>query len=112
MLTMGPLGDHAFLARFASEDEAADWAAAVRSQDWPGIEDVVLAYQTAAVYADPERIDLDDLDAQLRAVKADRRAGNRPGGRLIRLPVFYDGPDLAQVARQLSLSESDVIAHH
>ena len=68
MIALGPLGDRAFLARFATEDEAARWVAAVRARRWPGVEDVVMAYQTAAVYADPDRVDLDELEAKLRDV--------------------------------------------
>ena len=68
MIVLGPLGDRAFLARFATEDEAARWVAAVRAQHLAGVEDVVMAYQTAAVYADPDRIDLDELEAKLRNV--------------------------------------------
>jgi KipI family sensor histidine kinase inhibitor len=110
MISLQPLGDRAFLARFTTEDEAACWAAAVRARGWPGVEDVVMAYQTAAVYADPDRIDLDDLEQRLRAVSAG--ALGRGPGRLIVLPVLYDGPDLADVAARVSLTESDVIALH
>jgi KipI family sensor histidine kinase inhibitor len=110
MIGLTPMGDRAFLARFSSEDEAARWAASVRDHRRPGVDDVVLAYQTAAVHADPDRADLDALEAWLRAVDVGVR-GRLPG-RLIRLPVLYDGLDLAEVARRRSLTESEVIAHH
>jgi KipI family sensor histidine kinase inhibitor len=110
MIVLGPLGDRAFLARFTTEDEAARWVAAVRARHYPGVQDVVMAYQTAAVYADPDRASLDDLEAKLRAVAVG--AQGRTPGRLIRLPVLYDGPDLAEVARRLSLSEGEVIDLH
>jgi KipI family sensor histidine kinase inhibitor len=110
MIALEPLGDRAFLARFATEDEAARWVAAARARDWPGVADVVLAYQTAAVYADPDRIDLADLEARLRALAPGEEG--RGAGRLIRLPVLYDGADLAEVARRRALTETDVIAHH
>jgi KipI family sensor histidine kinase inhibitor len=110
MISLRPLGDRAFLARFATEDEAARWVAAVRAGGWTGVEDVVMAYQTAAVYADPDRVDLDDLEQRLRAVTAESRG--RGPGRLIVLPVLYDGPDLAEVAGRLSLTEAEVIDLH
>jgi KipI family sensor histidine kinase inhibitor len=110
MIALGPLGDRAFLARFATEDEAARWVAAVRARGWTGVEDVVLAYQTAAVHADPDRIDLDVLEERLRTLPTGGEG--RGGGRLIRLPVLYDGADLGEVARRRSLTESEVIAHH
>src|SRR4051795_10596908 len=110
MTALEPLGDRAFLARFATEDEAARWVAAVRARDWPGIVDVVLAYQTAAVHAEPDRIDLGDLEARLRSLDAGE--GGLGEGRLIHLPVLYDGADLAEVARRRALTETEVIAHH
>jgi KipI family sensor histidine kinase inhibitor len=110
VIAFGPLGDCGFLAQFETEDEAAGWVAAVRRQAWPGIVDVVLAYQTAAVFADPDRIDLDELATRLRGLAAD--AAGRAQGRLIRLPVLYDGVDLPEVARRRALSIPEVIALH
>lgn len=110
MTDLGPLGDRAFLARFETEDEAARWAAAVRSRAWPGVQDVVLAYQSAAVLADPEQIDLDRLETDLRALPPAEPA--RTADRLVRLPVLYDGEDLPDVARRLKIAPGDVIAVH
>lgn len=105
-----PLGDCAFLAEFDTERAAADWVAAVRSLDLPGVTDVVLAYRSAAVYARPEQADLRDLEAALGAVESTPRA--RSAGRCITIPVHYDGIDLRDVAARLGLSEADVIALH
>ena len=61
------------------------WAAAVRDRQWPGVTDVVLAYQTVAVFADPEQVDLVELESRLRVIASDRRqpphwqAGGHPG---------------------------------
>ncbi len=110
MITLDPLGDRAFLARFATEDEAARWAEAVRARAWPGVVDVVLAYQTAAVFGDPDRLDLDDLESRLRQLVPD--ADSRASGPLLSIPVIYDGDDLTEAARRLGLTESEVIAEH
>jgi KipI family sensor histidine kinase inhibitor len=110
MIALEPLGDRAFLARFASEAQAGDWARAVRGQAWPGVLDVVLAYQTAAVFADPGRLDLDDLEARLQALVPQQATAER--GKLVTLPVLYDGADLPDVAQRLGLSIDSVIAHH
>jgi KipI family sensor histidine kinase inhibitor len=110
MISLGPLGDRAFVAHFAAEDEAARWVAAVRGRRIPGVEDVVMAYRTAAVYADPDRVDLDALEATLLEVPVG--AEEHAPGRLIRLPVLYDGPDLEDVAGRLSLSRAEVIEQH
>jgi len=98
------------LARFATESEAADWAAEVVRQRWDGVIDVVPAYQSVAVFADPERVGWDLLESRLRDLPVTGSIVN--GGRLIRLPVLYEGADLSEVAHQLKLSESAVIAHH
>jgi KipI family sensor histidine kinase inhibitor len=110
MIALGPLGDRAYLARFETEDEAARWASAVRELGWPGVVDVVPAYRTAAVFADPDRIDVDELGRLLRDVVPSR--DDREPGRLLRVPVLYDGEDLPAVALRLGMPESEVVAAH
>jgi KipI family sensor histidine kinase inhibitor len=110
MTAIVPLGDRAFLARFAREDDAARWADAVRARAWPGVLDVVTAYQTVGVYADPDRIDPDDLAGRLERLEPDP-TGVTPG-RLVELPVLYDGDDLSDVAGRLGLTASEVVAAH
>ncbi len=110
MTDLVPLGDRAFLARFPTEDEASRWAEAVRARDWPGVLDVVPAYFTVGVHADPDRIDLADLADRLSRVEPERTAAQ--AGRLIPIPVLYDGEDLAEVARRLGLGGEEVVAAH
>jgi KipI family sensor histidine kinase inhibitor len=110
MIALEPLGDRAWLARFGSEQEAAAWAAAVRNSAWPGVLDVVLAYQTAAVFADPETLDLDELRSKLSALQPAQ--AERSTGKLVELPVLYDGPDLSEVAERLGLAPAEVIELH
>jgi KipI family sensor histidine kinase inhibitor len=105
-----PLGDCAFLARFAGEAAAGGWAAAVRALQTPGVTDVVLAYRTVAVFADPTQVDLVDLESRLRMVVADQ--GSHPVGRTVVIPVVYDGLDLSDVASKLNLSPAEVIGLH
>jgi len=105
-----PLGDRAFLAQFSSEPAACGWASAVRDRQWPGVTDVVLAYCSVAVYTDPERIDLADLESQLRAVQA--TAQDRKSGKTLTIPALYNGLDLSDVAAKLGMSSHEVIALH
>jgi len=105
-----PLGDRAFLAHFSSEPAAGGWAAAIRDRQWPGVTDVVLAYRTVAVFADPEQVDLVDLESRLRAIAPIE--DSRGHGKLLVIPVLYDGADLMDVAARLQLSPADVIALH
>jgi len=105
-----PLGDRAFLAHFSSEPDAGGWAAAVRDRQWPGVTDVVSAYRSVAVFADPEQVDLVDLESRLRAIAPIEDA--RCHGKLLVIPVLYDGADLVDVAARLQLSPAEVIALH
>lgn len=105
-----PLGDRGFLARFASEDEAARWAAAVSTRGWPGVVDVVPAYQTVGVLADPGQVDLDDLAARLRDLPAAEPSDE--AGRVVTIPVLYDGDDLLEVAVRLRIGTDGVISAH
>ena len=110
MIVLGPLGDRAFLARFATDAEAAAWAGTLEALRIPGVIEVALAYATVAVFADPDRLDLDALQARLRALEA--TGPDRPTGRSLTIPVLYDGEDLADVAGATGLSIPDVIEIH
>jgi KipI family sensor histidine kinase inhibitor len=109
-VVLEPLGDRAFLARFPSEQAAGGWADAVRQQGWPEVTDVVLAYQAVAIFADPEHVDLVDLESNLRAINAPADS-HGPGRRLV-IPVLYDGADLNDVAARLELSSAAVVSLH
>ena len=78
-ITLEPLGDRAFLARFASERAAACWAEMVRDRQWPGVTDVVLAYRTVGVYADPDRVELSALESSLRTVTIEPSGSSHSG---------------------------------
>ena len=110
MVSLEPLGDRAFLAHFATERDAARWAAAVRALRPPGVTDVVLAYRSAAVFADPDRVELEDLETQLAAIEAG--SGDLAEGKLVEIPVLYDGPDLEPAAAMLGLGRDEVVALH
>ena len=115
-IALEPLGDRAFLARFDVGRAAAGWAAAVRGQHWTGVTDVVLAYGTVAVFADPDRVNLPELESRLQALAIDPAGSSGPGpsgaGKLLVIPVLYDGADLEDVAARLGLGRSEVIAMH
>ena len=110
MIDLVPLGDRAFLARFATEAEARGWASSARGLELVGVVDVVLAYRSAGVFADPDRCDLDAIEARLRAIEPSSVA-NEPG-LLVTLPVLYDGVDLWEVAERLGLAVTEVIDAH
>ncbi|WP_240911098.1 5-oxoprolinase subunit B family protein [Paludisphaera soli] len=105
-----PLGDRAFLARFDAEDDARRWAEAVRARSLPGLVDVVLAYRSAAVLADPDRVDLDSLERTLRSIEPADGPADEPARHVI--PMLYDGPDLGDAAARLGLAREELIAAH
>jgi KipI family sensor histidine kinase inhibitor len=110
MIALVPLGDRAWLARFATEDQAARWGESIRSRNLPGVVDVVTAYQTVGVFADPDRVELDRLAGRLEALEP--APAGEPVGRLVTIPVLYDGDDLPDVAQRLGMTEPEVIAAH
>ncbi len=110
MIAMEPLGDRAWVARFATESEASCWASALRAARLEGVTDVVLAYGVAAVFADPWLVELGDLERRLRDITPVSEAV--ADSRLFAIPVLYDGPDLEEVARLRALSVEEVITIH
>jgi KipI family sensor histidine kinase inhibitor len=115
-IALDPLGDRAFLAHFTAECNAAGWAEAVRGRGWPGVTDIVLAYRTVAVFADPDRVDLAMLESELRSIAIDPSgepwAGPSLSGKRLEIPVVYDGADLDSVALRLNLRPAEVVALH
>ena len=110
MTALVPLGDRGFLAEFADDQAAASWASAVSAENWPGVLDVVPAYHRVGVHADPERINLDELEGRLRGLIVSEFAHSE--GRLIVIPTLYEGEDLQEVADQLSLDVGRVVEAH
>ena len=110
MFDLHPLGDRAFLARFGLESEAQGWAEEVRRRTIAGVVEVTVAYATAAVFLDPDRVNPNELESVLRSIAP--ASGTRHYGRLIRVPVLYDGDDLAEVASAVDLTEPEVVERH
>lgn len=105
-----PLGDRAWLVRFGSGAVAAAWAGAVRDRGDSWLVDVVASYETVAVFADPDAIDPGSLPRILREIPVPE-PGER-SGRVVRVPVLYNGEDLNEVARRVGLTEAEVISLH
>lgn len=121
-----PLGDAALLVTMgdasarlvpsrAAAARARQVAADVQQASLAGVVDVVPAYATLAVYFDPGRAAFDALRDSVAAL-IQERSGTEPeltgDGRLVEIPVVYDGPDLAEVARAAGLDAREVAALH
>ena len=128
-----PLGDQAVLITCRNEDEAATLAQTVRAKrpDW--LVDIVLAYQSVALFYELAKTTYGEAAAWCRnlAALSDNGSGrtwslrgrrskktdamgptDRPT-RLHTVPCCYElGPDLASVSEQLRLSVDEIIRYH
>lgn len=118
--TIAPLGESALLVtlgdRVDRETATRVHAAtvALRTASIPGVEEIVPAYASLAVYYDrvlTSRTTLEDIVASI-LVDAMRTASTLGAGRLVEIPTRYDGEDLDAVARATGLDAADVVARH
>lgn len=75
-----------------------------------GVTDLVPAARTLLLRLDPNRADTANVERFVRATKPGQQ-GQRDGG-LVRVPVVYDGDDLAEVAELTGLTEREVVRAH
>jgi len=116
-----PAGDAALLVRFADRVDpivnarAITFAERLRTAAPSGIQDVVPAYCSVAVYFNPLRTNHDQLVAELRRLAALGDADDSAARDPIEIPVQYGGPlgpDLTDVARFANMTEEEVIRIH
>lgn len=114
MISLEPLGDRAFLASFATFQEAKEWADLARRSRHLGVVDVVLAYSKVAVFADPDVVDTGVLERNLRISigEVSDPIASPIAGRTHQIPVLYDGEDLKHVSERVGLSIDGVISLH
>lgn len=106
-------GDHALMVDVAGIEDVHALAAALRATDVPGLVDVVPAARTVLVVLDDEAPDLAGAEAAVRAAWESRATVASQGeGRLVEIPVVYDGEDLPDVAAWAGLSVAEVVARH
>jgi KipI family sensor histidine kinase inhibitor len=103
-----PAGDAALLVE--ADGVAGQLAADIVAQRWPGVLDAIPGARTVLVRITPGSGDLGELARRISALP--RRAAAPGGQPLAELPVCYDGPDLAEVARIAGLSQAEVVARH
>ena len=101
-------GDAALLV--AADGRADALAAAIVSQHYDGVLDVVPGADTVLITTEPGRADLAELAERVTALTPP--AAEPGAAALAEIPVVYDGPDLAEVARLTGLSPAEVVARH
>ena len=113
-----PLGDEGLLVRFGdSLSEAANIAAirfAQRAVDaaWTGVTEIVPNLVSVLLRYDPARIGYEALAGEVRLLLSAPADDAGVAGRHWRVPVVFDGEDLAEVARLLALSVDAFMAAH
>lgn len=110
-----PLGDAALLAELGTRIDTglntraiALAAALKRRRD---VREAVAGYATVTVQYDPDQVTFEALGAAIRRLVTRRPPLDEPG-RLHRIPVVYDGPDLDSVAARLGLSAEQIAILH
>ena len=101
-------GDAALLVE--PDGPAAALAGALRAERISGVLDAVAGARTVLVMTEPGSWDLGELAERVAAVPVPR--ADPAGQALAEIPVLYDGPDLAEVARLTGRPASEVIARH
>lgn len=110
-----PLGDAALLAELGSRLDTALNTRAIalasalkRRRD---VREAVAGYSSVTVQYDPDQVTFDALGAAIRRLATKRPPLEEPG-RLHRIPVVYDGPDLEAVSARLGLTPRQIVELH
>lgn len=110
-----PLGDTALLAELSTRlDTAINTRAIALAAGLKKRRDVrqaIAGYASVTVHFDPELASHESLAAAIKRLAAKRPPMDEPG-RLHRIPVTYDGPDIAEVAERLQLPREKIIEIH
>ncbi len=114
-IRVDPLGDTALLAVLgtrldtALNTRAIALAAALKKRR--EVRQAVAGHASVTVQFDPDQITLEALAASIRRLARKRPPLEEPG-RLHRIPVVYDGPDLDEVAERLGLTRHRIAELH
>ncbi len=110
-----PLGEAALLAELgtrldtALNTRAIALAAALKKRR--DVKQAIAGYASVTVQFDPDQINHQALGTAIKRLASKRPPMAEPG-RLHRIPVVYDGPDLAEVAAVIGLSPSQIVEIH
>ncbi len=110
-----PLGDAALLAELgtrldtALNTRAIALAAALKKRR--DVRQAIAGYASVTVHFDPDQTTHDALAAAIKRLASKRPPMSEPG-RLHRIPVVYDGPDMEAVAAALGLPPGKIAEIH
>jgi inhibitor of KinA len=110
-----PLGDAALLAQLgtrldtALNTRAIALAAALKKRR--DVRQAIAGYASVTVHFDPDQVSHEALTAAIRRLATKRPPMAEPG-RLHRIPVIYDGPDMEAVSAVLGLDVAKIVEIH
>ena len=110
-----PLGEAAVLAELgtrldtALNTRAIALAAALKKRR--DVRQAIAGYASVTVQFDPDQTNHEALGAAIKRLASKRPPMAEPG-RLHRIPVIYDGPDMEAVSAVLGLSQSKIVEIH
>jgi len=110
-----PLGDSALLAELgtrldtALNTRAIALAAALKKRR--DVRQAVAGYASVTVHFDPDQTTYQALTTAIKRLATKRPPMAEPG-RLHRIPVTYDGPDIEAAAKQLNLTPTQIAELH
>jgi inhibitor of KinA len=111
-----PIGDAALLVELGTRIDTAlnsrCHALAAALEKRSGVREAFAGYASVTVHYDPERTSYSALKAAIAKLLKEKRPRVGPSGRLHRIPVSYDGPDLAESAELLGISVAELVKHH
>src|SRR2546426_7947259 len=112
---IAPLGDAALLAELGQKVDTAlntrALALAAALGKRRDVREAVAGYGSVAVHYDPEQITYKGLSGVIQKL-VQSRPPPAPHGRLHRIPVEYDGPDLEEVAAQVGIGRDEIVRLH
>lgn len=114
-LSVHPLGEAALCCALPAPASLAQqqriWQLAAGLGDVDGVQELIPGMNNLTLLFDPLRTEAATLETTVRQLW-DQPPRRRALGRLVEIPVTYDGPDLADVAAHCGLSPDDVVARH
>lgn len=117
---IAPLGESALLVTLGDRVDREivvrvhGAATALRAAALAGVQEIVPAYASLAVYFDRARTTRASVESALATIVGDalRSPAALSAGRTLEIPTRYDGADLADVARETGLDVGEVVARH
>lgn len=105
-----PVSLDALLVELANLDETLALFDALQQSPIAGVQEIVPAARTLLVHFRPSTVSREALAAQIATCNVSGK--KREAGKLVEIPVHYNGEDLAAVAQELGISTDEVIRRH